>query len=173
MTTIKTAAIIGSFKQYYSEVLEVWKLFSNIGLEITSPKGAPIIEEGIPFVRFITDPDYWDDAMVQTVTLHRILRADFVYVVAPKGYVGRTTCYEVGRIIQAQQPVYFSEHPKDLPVRVSGNHIISPKSISQMIKAKKLRPEPLYISSTCQQSVFEKDVLLGCYRGDDEFDNEE
>ncbi len=128
-----TAALIGSFKRHYQQVLEIRRLFVEAGINILSPKGAPIIREGIPFVRFTSDSPEWSDPMVQTVTLHRILRADLVYVVAPNGYVGRTTCYEIGRIVQAMRPIYFSAQPRDLPMDIPGSHIVSPTSLIQIL----------------------------------------
>lgn len=169
MSLVNTVAIIGSFRQHYESIMEVWQLFFGLGLEVTSPKGTPIIKENIPFVRFISDPAAWDDPMVQTVALHRILRADFVYVVAPQGYVGRTTCYEIGRIVQAQRPLFFSEHPVDLPVRVPHEHISGPTEIITMIRNNRFRPNPLYYNEGTEHTVFERDLLCGRYRGDDEF----
>ncbi|GAB1511728.1 hypothetical protein JCM33774_37700 [Actinophytocola sp. KF-1] len=92
----RTVAIIGSFRQHYPDVLVAWLEFRDAGWEVTSPLGSQVIEEGIPFVRFRTDEPAWDDPTVQTAALHRILRACLTYVVAPGGYVGRTTCYELG-----------------------------------------------------------------------------
>lgn len=117
-------AIIGSFRQHYDAVLSAWEIFTSKGHEVTSPHGKPILKDGIPFVRFSSDPEDLDDFAVQSIALHRILRADFVYVVVPKGYIGKTTCYEVGRIIQAKQPIFFSEKPEDLPLRVDSSRII-------------------------------------------------
>src|ERR1700738_3419070 len=77
----RSVSIIGSFRQFYDDVLRSWQSFVAAGWHITSPRGSPIIQPGIPFVRFVTDPADWDDATVQTATLHRILRADLRYVV--------------------------------------------------------------------------------------------
>ena len=78
MTNVRSAAIIGSFRKHYKPICDVWSALHECGLTITSPKGSPIIDAGVPFVRFETDPPDWRDPMVQTVALHRILRADFV-----------------------------------------------------------------------------------------------
>jgi hypothetical protein len=168
LSTVRSVALIGSFKKNYTQILEILKMFTNIGIEVTSPKGTDIVQEGIPFVRFTSDPVDWDDFMVQTMTLHRIFCATFVYVVAPNGYIGRTTSYEIGRIIQAQRPLYFSEHPKDLPIKIPGNHIISPGIISKMICDKLFLPEPLYINSKDNQFASERDLLTGLYTGNNE-----
>src|SRR4051794_37329956 len=112
-------ALIGSFREAnYPTVRTCIELFVSAGLEIVSPAGTPIIS-GVEFVRFATDPVNLSDAEIQTVTLERIFSADAVYVVTgSKGYVGRTTCYEIGRIVQRTQPIYFSEVPDDLPIQV-------------------------------------------------------
>jgi hypothetical protein len=130
-----SVSIIGSFRQFYDDVLRALRSFTDAGWIITSPRGSPIIRPGIPFVRFVTDPTDWDDATVQTATLHRILRADLTYVIAPQGYLGRTTCYELGRIIQADQPVYFSAQPKDLPITVSDEHVASVEDLVRRFSA--------------------------------------
>jgi hypothetical protein len=92
---------------------------------VTSPVGSDIIEPEIDFVRFTTDPEHLDDPAVQSITLANIFRADLTYVVAPEGYVGRTTCYEIGRLIQARRPIYFSNPPRDLPLCVPPQFVIA------------------------------------------------
>ena len=169
MSMLSTVAIIGSFRQHYRQVCEVWGVFNELGLEVTSPRGTLVVQEGIPFVRFISDPPDWDDPLVQTVALHRILRAEFVYVVAPNGYVGRTTCYEIGRIVQAKRPVYFSEYPEDLPMQVAADHVCTPMQVADLIKAGRFAPEPLYLRPICKQSELECDLLANRYRSDNEF----
>jgi len=168
MSKIRTVAIIGSFRQHYDGVCRAWRLFTDLGLEVTSPKGAPIIKIGIPFVRFTSDREKWTDPMVQTVALHRILRAEFVYVVAPRGYVGRTTCYEVGRIIQAQRPLYLSQQPADLPIKVPAGHILSLREIAKLLRAGKFRPQPMYFAAKGRHLALERELLLGNYCDDDE-----
>ena len=115
-----TAALLGSFRQHYLAILDSWKVLSAEGIRLTTPLGSPVTRESSAelFVRFESDDPSWSDEMVETVAMHRIFSADAVYVVAPSGYIGRTTCYEVGRAIQARRPVYFSESPLDLPLSV-------------------------------------------------------
>jgi hypothetical protein len=71
-----SAAIIGSFRQHYDAVLAAVQAFRAARWHVTSPLGTGIIEDGIPFVRFVSDDENLDDAAVQTLALHRILRAD-------------------------------------------------------------------------------------------------
>ncbi len=156
-----TVAIIGSFRQFYEQVLDAWQKISASGIAITSPLGSRIITAGVPFVRFESDDEALDDAMVQTLALHRILRADLVYVVAPFGYVGRTTCYEIGRILQAGKSIYFSEFPKDLPVRVSPDRVTTPTQLINLVIHKEIHP--LYVDEQGSHAEWERRLLAGDY----------
>lgn len=168
---VKSVALIGSFQHHYREVCSAWLDFSEAKIAVTTPKGTPIIEAGVPFVRFTTDPTNLTDTEIQTIALHRILRADFVFVVAPSGYIGRTTCYEIGRIIQAKRPLYFSEYPDDLPIHVPREFIKNVGEIIKLIKDNRFRPKPMYISEG--QHQHECDLLNGYYREDEYFKNYE
>lgn len=125
-------AVIGSFRKHYAAVREAISTFRAAGWTVTSPSGSEVLEPGIEFVRFETDDASQSDAEVQSVTLARIFDADIVYVVAPAGYVGRTTCYEIGRLIQAGRSVYFSEHPDDLPIRVPSRFVANAARLVEM-----------------------------------------
>jgi hypothetical protein len=118
-------AVIGSFKQFYDDVLAAIEAFRKAGWSVASPAGSAVIEPGIDFVRFETDAEADTDPLVQTRTLVNILGADLTYVVAPRGYVGRTTCYEIGRVIQARKPLYISEAVADLPIQLEGDFVVS------------------------------------------------
>lgn len=153
-------AIIGSFRRHYGKILSVIDKFKKNGLEVTSPAGTEIIEPDIEFVRFTSDSAESDDSTVQSITIRRIFAADIVYVVAPDGYIGRTTCYEIGRLVQAQIPVYFSEVPKDLPVYVPDEFIISEDEIIQRFVKKGEVAEWLFQSSEHPAHSVEREL---CY----------
>jgi hypothetical protein len=161
MLPCRSISIIGSFRQHYQDVLLAWLEFHNAGWTITSPLGSAIITEGIPFVRFDTDEPSWDDPTVQTVALHRILRADITYVVAPAGYLGRTTSYELGRVLQADRPVYFSEQPADLPLAVPAHHVLTPKQLIKCCLAK--HPSPLFSGITGTYAEWERQLTTRNY----------
>lgn len=118
-------AVIGSFRQHYVQVREACFVAQSAGHVLTSPLGQEILEPHIQFVRFETDDKTWSDSAIQSLALHRIFNAEVVYVVCPGGYIGKTTCYELGRLVQARKPVYFSEHPNDLPILVPGQFVVS------------------------------------------------
>lgn len=128
-TILSKIALIGSFRApNYPRVRTCIELFVGAGLQVVSPAGTPIVRGG-QFVRFATDSTSLSDVEIQTVTLGRIFSADAVYVVTgSNGYVGRTTCYEIGRVVQRRQPIYFSEVPDDLPVHIPVEHVATPEA---------------------------------------------
>jgi hypothetical protein len=157
-------AIIGSFRQFYEPVLDAWREFTRRGLVVTSPLGTAIVEEGIPFVRFESDAPDLDDAEVQTVAMHRIMRADATFVVAPGGYIGRTTCYEVGRLLQAGRPTYFSAQPLDLPVRVPSSHVITAGGLADLVTRGAI--QPMFSTGSSRHDDWERRLAAGDYLPD-------
>jgi len=161
--TISSVAIIASFRQHYEEALRALQVFHDNGIEVTSPKGTPIVEPGIAFVRFRSDCAQATDGTVQSIAMHRILRANAVYVVAPDGYVGRTTCYEIGRVIQAARPVYFSERPTDLPICVPEDHIATPQELAEVLIRPDGRLTSLHTDGHSRCCQLERRLLDGDY----------
>lgn len=163
---LNTVAVIGSFRQHNDAVQQVCTILRNSGIEVTSPVGSNLVEEGIPFVRFISDNIDWSDPAVQSLALHRILRANLIYVVAPHGYVGQTTCYEIGRVVQAKKPLYFSARPQDLPVFVADTFIIDATKLVRLILTPGWTPSWLFQDGSGLVDYLERDLLDGRLRQD-------
>ena len=160
-----SVGIIGSFKQHYPKIYGVVRALHELGLQVTTPKGSHILEEGIDFVRFDTDFPSYDDPTIQSITLHRLLEANFVYVVAPRGYIGRTTCYEIGRLFHACMPVYFSAPPKDLPITLPESHILPLNQLILKIENQDFVPSwPFLDTDLGFLAELEREIALGKYR---------
>lgn len=162
----RSVAIIGSFRQYFGEALRARELFVQAGFQVTTPKGTYIIKEGIPFVRFESDASGLSDSAIQTLALHRIFRADLVFVVVPQGYVGRTTCYEIGRLIQARRPLYLSDIPIDLPIEIPPGHILSAERLVELALRADWEPEALFENPRDDNELRERDLLDGLFGQD-------
>lgn len=158
---IPSVAIIGSYRRHYRKIGLLRDELTSAGVEVTSPLPSAIAVDGVPFVRLAADHPRYSDDQVQTRALHRILRADMVYVVAPNGYVGRTTCYELGRIIQAGHALYFSSLPRDLPVHVPRRRVIPPSLLVRRLRERRLVPTPLRSSPLGRSRVLERDLIAG------------
>ena len=130
-------AIIGSFRKYYDQILEIIKEFKKNGLYVSSPKESFINNKIGEFVIFNADDQTQTPAEIQMVTLERILNADAVYVYNPNGYIGKTTCYEIGFCFSRYKPIYFYEKPDDLPIPWDEKiQILSPTDFAKLISQK-------------------------------------
>lgn len=159
----RTISVIGSFKQHNEEIQRICGLFRGVDVTVTSPQGGDVIEEGVDFVRFHSDPPHASDATIQSVALHRILRSDLVFAVLPNGYIGRTTCYEVGRILQAKKPIYFSEHPLDFPVHIPDGFVMDAATLADRFRDPLWRPTWLFASDNTVEAELEIRLVEGDY----------
>jgi hypothetical protein len=162
----KRVAIIGSFKQHNGPIQEACAALRSHGFTVTSPRGSDIVVDGVDFVRFTSDPSTWSDPSVQSLALHRIFGAELVYVVAPGGYVGKTTCYEIGRILQRQQPLYFSESPKDLPIHVPERAILGTEDLIRKAADPDWNPALLFELDEDPTSELERQLIAENLRDD-------
>lgn len=122
---IMKISIIGSFRKYYTQIKDIIDKFEKSGIEVLSPKSSEITHSVEDFVIFKSDDKRLLPSEIQTETLNRILKSDMVYVYDPDGYVGRTTCYEIGVIRTTTIPIFFLEKPKDLPIDVGDNEVMN------------------------------------------------
>lgn len=132
-------SIIGSFRRKYDEVVRTVNIFTGLGLYVASPKGSQESNRIDNFVVFETDNKEYSPVEIQMITLEKILDSDAVYVCDTDGYVGKTTCYEIGFCYSRNKPIYFSNFPKDLPMPVDKKQIVSPEEFASIVLENKQR----------------------------------
>lgn len=139
-------SFIGSFRKadHYAKVKEGIQLFKKNGIKVNSPKGSLIKKNIENFVIFDTDDDI-SPSDIQMITLDKIINSDVVFVCDVDGYVGRTTCYEIGVCLSRRVPLYFLEAPKDLPIPVPNDHILT---LDMMLKVA-LNNREAFFDNTC------------------------
>jgi len=150
-------SIIGSFRQHYSQVVAAARVFEMAGIRVESPALSKIVNPDDDFVRFESDPPSCSDLTIQQATLGKILNSDFVYVVCPDGYIGRTTSYELGQVHHRGIPVYFSELPNDLPIEVREEAVVDPEALAQLLRTKEntfLTTPPVLVKHATDLVVF-------------------
>jgi hypothetical protein len=157
----RSISAIGSFRKHNQEIQHVCSLLRAIGAFVNSPQGSEVIEPGVDFVRFQTDSESSSDAAIQSLALHRILRSDLVYAVLPGGYIGRTTCYEVGRVLQSRRPIYFSERPLDFPIQIPDEFIVEASQMAALVGDPSWVPKWLYADEITEEAVLEVRLIEG------------
>jgi hypothetical protein len=137
-----TVAIIGSFRQYYQLAVTAALQFESASISVSTPPVSQIVDPEADFVRFETDAPDSEDHEIQSETLERIFESDVVYVIAPSGYIGRTTSYELGRVHERGIPVFYSEAPRDLPIPIADESVKSVEELTDWLRANRMQ-EPL------------------------------
>lgn len=154
---VNKVAVIGSFRKYYSEILNIINIFKKAGLYVLAPKESYINGKIGNFVIFESDRKDFSPAEIQMITLDKIIKADMVYVYNPDGYVGKTTCYEIGFCFSKKKPIYFFDYPDDLPIPVIKNKQV-------------LKPEEFANFAFSSEAEFETNYPL-CAEGEKAFNN--
>ncbi len=169
-----SVAIIGSFQKYYEDICGVISFFRHNGYHVTSPHFSSITSSRDAFVVFEADDQTLSNDEIQTDTLRKILNADAVYVYNPPnettppdmGYLGKTTCYEIGFLMARNRPIYYLYPPYDLPVPYCDEHILSPQSFVDKFSAGEvafLLPQKERAEcARALKAVFAKPSLLIC-----------
>ncbi len=126
-------SVIGSFRKHYDEAKKAAFVFDRANLAVLSPPVSSIVNHGADFVRFETDLPAMSDRDIQDATFEKLFRSDAIYVVAPDGYIGNTTNYELGRLHGRGIPIYFSDVPRDFPVHVDDSQVVTPDELTELI----------------------------------------
>ncbi|MDI5938338.1 MULTISPECIES: hypothetical protein [unclassified Micromonospora] len=129
-----SVSLIGSFRRHYADVVRAAEIFESAGVRVLSPPICRIVNPDSEYVRFESDPPQSTDHSIQAETTRKIHASDFVYVVAPQGYVGRATCLELGSILDRGIPIYYSETPQDVPIDIAPDAILSPAEVMSRLK---------------------------------------
>lgn len=122
--------IIGSFRKYYKEICNLINQFEENGIEVMSPKKSFIVDNVDGFVILNSDEKNQKPFIIQEHVFENIQSSEAVYVWNPEGYLGNSTCYEIGKIMGMGKPIFFKEEPRDLPIRVEKDMV---KSLNEMI----------------------------------------
>ncbi len=122
--------IIGSFRKYYEEICKLINQFEKSGIQVMSPKKSFIIDDVDGFVILNSDEKNQQPFIIQEHVFENIKKSDVVYVWNPEGYLGNSTCYEIGKIMGMRKPILFKENPKDLPIKIESGMI---KSADEMV----------------------------------------
>lgn len=131
-------SIIGSFRRFPEEIKEFAEKLESCGLEVLSPKFKSITKDDDGFVYFDTNNQDYRPEEIQMIALKDILQSDLVYIYNPKGYIGKTTSYEIGFCFSKQKRLFYLDEPKDLPIPVHKNQIVKPSEFLGLINNNSL-----------------------------------
>jgi hypothetical protein len=89
---------------------------TDAGVRVLSPADPRVVDQFGDFL-FVASDRVRAIKLVQSRHLAAIAASDFVWVVAPEGYIGQSGAMEIGYATAVGTPVYCSEVPIDLTLR--------------------------------------------------------
>jgi hypothetical protein len=131
-----TATVSGSFRRAMAAVQDAVYALTDAGAQVLSPADPRVVDQFGDFLFVASDRVRAID-LVQDRHLAAIQASDFVWLVAPEGYIGLSGAMEIGHAVAAGTPVYCSEVPTDLTLRQYVTVIGSMKNA--LGKARRLR----------------------------------
>jgi NTP pyrophosphatase (non-canonical NTP hydrolase)/nucleoside 2-deoxyribosyltransferase len=123
-----SATISGSFNKDLNEIQNKIHQFQQEGIEILSPKLSRAVSVQGGFVKL--EEDKGTPGKIESRHLEAISRSDFLYIVNPGGYIGRSVAFEIGYASSKGIPVYSLEKPEDIPL----SFFVKPKKRIETIK---------------------------------------
>lgn len=120
-----TATVSGSFRQAMSAVQDAVYELTDAGARVLSPADPRVVDAFGDFM-FVASDRVRAIRLVQDRHLAAIEASDFVWLVAPDGYIGLSGAMEIGHAASVRTPVYSSEVPSDLTLRQYVTTLASP-----------------------------------------------
>ena len=107
-----SATISGSFNKDLDEIRKKIHQFQQKGVEVLSPELSRVVSRHEDFVRL--EEDKGTPGEIESKHLEAILQSDFLYIVNPRGYIGKSVAFEIGYALSKNIPVYSLETPEDV-----------------------------------------------------------
>jgi len=138
---IISATISGSFHKHFDEIHRKIREFREARIEVVSPELSQPISSRDGFVMLETDSG--SPREIEKKHLEAISRSDFLYVVNPEGYIGKSVALEIGFAVSKNIPVYSLSKPEDIVLSSFVRSEKSIKTIKRELEAKALAEKPL------------------------------
>jgi nucleoside 2-deoxyribosyltransferase len=119
MGTVKTArraTVSGSFRRAMRQVQEAVYALTDMGVTVLSPADPRVVDKLDSFL-FVASDKLRSVRLVQQRHLMAIGESDFLWLVAPDGYVGTSAAMEIGYAVARHIPVFCTNVPADLTLR--------------------------------------------------------
>jgi len=115
-STAPHVTVSGSFRRAMADVQQAVRDLIDAGALVLSPADPRIVDQFGDFV-FVASDIVRHLRVVQARHLAAIAASDFLWLIAPDGYIGQSAAMEIGFAVANGVPVYSNEVPSDLTLR--------------------------------------------------------
>lgn len=124
-----SVSVSGSFHQHMMPIKEAVDYFIDAGVRVLSPADPRVVDSVGDFL-FVASDQHRSIRLVQDKHLAAISNSDFLWLVAPDGYIGQSASLELGFAIAYGIPIFSLHIPPDLTLR---QYVVQVTSIAQLI----------------------------------------
>lgn len=110
------ATVSGSFRRHLTAIAAAVQELTDRGVRVLSPADPRIVDAEGEFV-FVASDKVRSVRLVQDRHLQCVAASDFLWLVCPDGYVGRSASLELGFAIAQGTPILSTATPDDLTLR--------------------------------------------------------
>jgi hypothetical protein len=111
-----TATVSGSFHRHLTEIMRAVTELGDMGVKVMSPSDPRVVDNVGEFL-FVASDRMRSVRLVQDRHLESIRTSDFLWLVAPDGYVGQSAAMELGFAAAHRVPILALTLPTDLTLR--------------------------------------------------------
>lgn len=111
-----TATVSGSFHRHMDAITADVTRLTEAGVKVLSPADPRVVDQRGDFL-FVASDRVRSVRMVQDRHLESIRASDFLWLVAPDGYVGQSASMELGFAVGCGVPIFGLNRPFDLTLR--------------------------------------------------------
>lgn len=104
--------VSGSFRRHMAAIYDAVNELVDVGVDVLSPADPRVVDQIGEFV-FVASDRVRSIKMVEDRHLECILASDFLWLVAPDGYVGQSASMELGYAIAQGVPIFCADLPTD------------------------------------------------------------
>jgi NTP pyrophosphatase (non-canonical NTP hydrolase) len=162
------ATISGSFNKHLDKVQDKIRELQGERIEVLSPKLSSSFSREGKFVRL--ESDRGTPGEIESEHLKAIAGSDFLYVVNPGGYVGKSVALEIGYALSRGIPIYSLEKPEDFALsffvkpekslkRIKRLFITRQNKISFSKKSFTIQDLQNYVRDMVKRRGFEKETI--------------
>ena len=129
------ATVSGSFHLAMPAIMDAVHDLTDAGVRVLSPADPRVVDEFGDFL-FVASDRVRAIKLVQSRHLAAIEASDFVWLVAPAGYVGQSAAMEIGYAVAKGTPVFASEVPSDLTLRQYVKTLRTPREALRVLEGE-------------------------------------
>ncbi len=142
--------VSGSFHRHLDAIKDAVGIFTDMGVQVLSPADPRVVDSVGQFL-FVASDKHRSIRLVQDRHLSAIIHSDFLWLVAPDGYIGQSASLELGFAIAYGIPIFSAVVPPDITLKQYVKKVIDAKESIQIIE---------YTNNKLQNEIIKSDLLL-------------